>query len=206
MGETPSTSKRIGYTIEELRRKRLSLLSQERPNQLKEIAGVTTPAVPKHMKKPEVDGDKQYIRDVTAILNKLTPSNNEKLIKQLDQLEMNNAERINGLISVMFTKAVEAALFCPIYAELCKHFKTKQVTVPDANGQAKTYIFRQLLLTRCQGEFEGDYRQEIDYERRQAEVEAITDEKAHREAAEQLEEDLGKAKRKKLGNITYVNL
>ena len=206
MGKTPSVSKRFGYTIEELRRKRLSLLSQERPNQLKEIVGVTSPALPKHPKKPEIDGDKQYIRDVTAILNKLTPSNNDKLVKQLDELEMNNAERISGLIAVMFIKAVEAAIFCPIYADLCKHFQKKQVTVPDENGQSKIYIFRQLLLTRCQSEFEGDYRQEIDYEKRQAEVDAITDEKTRREAAEQLAEDLVKAKRKKLGNITYVDL
>lgn len=169
---------------------------------MKEIAGVTSPALPKQQpKKTEIDGDKQYVRDVTAILNKMTPSNMEKLIQQLDKLEMNNAERIKGLINVMFTKAVEAAIFCSIYADVCKHFQKKQVTVPDENGQPQTYVFRQHLLTRCQKEFEGDYRQEIEYEKRKVEVDAITDEKVRREAAEQLEEDLLKAKRKKLGNI-----
>lgn len=169
---------------------------------MKEIAGVTSPAIPKQQpKKMEIDGDKQYVRDVTAILNKLTPSTMDKLIQQLDKLEMNNAERILGLINVMFVKAVEAAIFCSIYADVCKHFQKKQVTVPDEKGQPQTYIFRQLLLTRCQKEFEGDYRQEVDYEKRQGEVDAITDEKERREAAEQLQEDLVKAKRKKLGNI-----
>ena len=56
-------------------------------------------------------------------------------------------------------------------------------------------------MTRCQKEFENDYRQEIEYERRKIEVENIEDEKKQKEEAEKLEEDLLKAKRRKLGNI-----
>lgn len=204
LGKTPSGSKRYGYTIEELRRKQMSILSQERPSKLIEIPGVTTRAVAPQPIKPKVDADEQFIRDVTAILNKLTPQNNDKLVEKLDKLELNSAERLEGMITVMFTKAVEAAIFCSLYAKLCKHFQKKQVTVPDETGQPVTFYFRQILLTRCQNEFEGDYRQNIKYEERQKEVEAIVDEKTRRDAAEQLEEDLLKAKRKKLGNIMYV--
>jgi len=77
----------------------------------------------------------------------------------------------------------------------------KQVTVPSEDGKTVTHYFRQILLTRCQKEFENDYRQEIEYERRKGEVETITDEKKRKEEAEKLEEDLVKAKRRKLGNI-----
>jgi hypothetical protein len=77
----------------------------------------------------------------------------------------------------------------------------KQVTVPSEDGKTVTHFFRQILLTRCQKEFESDYRQEIEYEKRKADVETITDEKKHRDEAEKLEEDLVKAKRRKLGNI-----
>jgi len=108
------------------------------------------------------------------------------------------------MIRLIFVKAVEAAIFCPLYAKLCKNFEKKQVTVPSENGQPATYFFRQILLTRCQKEFQSDYRQEIEYEKRKAEVDAIIDEKVQKEAAEQLEEDLSKAKRKNLGNIMYV--
>jgi translation initiation factor 4G len=108
------------------------------------------------------------------------------------------------MIRLIFIKAVEAAIFCSLYAKLCKHFQKKQVTVPNESGQPVTHFFRQILLTRCQKEFENDYRQEIDYEKRKIEVDAITDEKVQKEAAEQLEEDLSKAKRKQLGNIMYV--
>ena len=64
-----------------------------------------------------------------------------------------------------------------------------------------THYFRQILLTRCQKEFENNYRQEIQYEKRHDEVKAITDEKKRNEQAEKLEEDLVKAKQRKLGNI-----
>lgn len=75
------------------------------------------------------------------------------------------------------------------------------MTVPNEEGKPVTYFFRQILLTRCQKEFENDYRQEIEYEKRKAEVELITDEKKRKEENEKLEEDLVKAKRRKLGNI-----
>ena len=75
------------------------------------------------------------------------------------------------------------------------------MTVPNEEGKPVTYFFRQILLTRCQKEFENDYRQEIEYEKRKAEVELITDEKKRKEESEKLEEDLVKAKRRKLGNI-----
>ena len=80
-------------------------------------------------------------------------------------------------------------------------FFKKQVTVPGEDGKTVTHYFRQILLTRCQKEFENDYRQEIEYEKRKIEVEAITDEKKRKEESEKLEEDLVKAKRRKLGNI-----
>jgi formate dehydrogenase maturation protein FdhE len=106
LGKTPSGSKRYGYTIEELRRKQMSILSQERPSKLIEIPGVTTRAVAPQPIKPKIDADEQFIRDVTAILNKLTPQNNDKLVEKLDKLELNSAERLEGMITVMFTKAM----------------------------------------------------------------------------------------------------
>jgi hypothetical protein len=72
--------------------------------------------------------------------------------------------------------------------------------VPNEQGKPVTYFFRQILLTHCQNEFENDYRQEIEYEKRKVEVELITDEKKHKEEAEKLE-DLVRAQRRRIGNI-----
>ncbi len=88
-----------------------------------------------------------------------------------------------------------------MYARLCKEFQKKQVTVPSDNGETVTYFFRQLLLTRCQNGFQSDYRTDIDYDKRKKEVDAITDEKKHKEESENLEEALFIAKRRNFGNI-----
>jgi hypothetical protein len=148
-----------------------------------------------------VDANNKYLRDVTSILNKVTPQTYSKLLQKLEELELTNDQRLEGLIRIIFSKAVDEPSFCFLYAKLCKQFERKQVTVPNEDGQLIVHYFRQILLTRCQKEFENDYRQEIDYEKRLADVKEITDEKVQKEEAEKLEEDLGKAKRKKLGNI-----
>ncbi|CAF4655675.1 unnamed protein product, partial [Rotaria socialis] len=72
------------------------------------------------------------------------------------------------------------------------------------DGKLVTYYFRQILLTRCQKEFESDYREEIEYEKRKAEVDSLTDDKKRKEEGDKLEDDLVKTKRRKLGNIVFI--
>lgn len=76
-----------------------------------------------------------------------------------------------------------------------------QVTVPAEDGKLVTHYFRQILLTRCQKEFESDYKEEIEYEKRKIDIEFIIDENKRREETQKLNEDLLKAKQRKLGNI-----
>ncbi|CAF1205745.1 unnamed protein product [Rotaria sordida] len=232
IGKTPSISRRHSYTKQELLNKRLDPVAQKRPMALKSIDGVTDPPIIRSISnnitrgsnisidKPplsnrsdnpytladrnKIDLNIKFLRDIKSILNKVTPQTYDKLLKQLDELELDRYERLDGMITNIFSKAVDEPKFSFLYARLCQFFQRKQVTVPDENGQRITHSFRQLLLTRCQKEFENDYRQEIGYEKRKSEVETITDEKIQKEESEKLEEDLAKAKRKKLGNIFFI--
>ncbi|CAF4270107.1 unnamed protein product [Rotaria sp. Silwood2] len=158
----------------------------------------------KPIDQTKIDANNKVLRDVKSILNKVTPQTFDKLQKKLEALEIDRYERLEGMITIFFSKAVDEPAFSFLYAKLCKQFQKKQVTVPTEDGKQITHYFRQILLTRCQKEFENDYRQEIEYEKRKAEVEAITDEKKRKEEAEKLEEDLVKAKRRKLGNIFFI--
>ncbi|CAF3682682.1 unnamed protein product [Adineta steineri] len=158
----------------------------------------------KPLDQNKVDANIKVLRDVKAILNKVTPQTYDKLQKQLELLEIDRYERLEGMITIFFSKAVDEPAFSFLYARLCKQFQKKQVTVPSEDGKTVTHYFRQILLTRCQKEFENDYRQEIEYDKRKGEVTAITDEKKRKEEAEKLEEDLVKAKRRKLGNIFFI--
>ncbi|CAF1568012.1 unnamed protein product, partial [Rotaria magnacalcarata] len=100
--------------------------------------------------------------------------------------------------------AVDDSTFSLLYAKLCKQFQKTQVTVQGRDGKLITYYFRQILLTRCQKEFESDYREEIEYEKRKAEIDSLTDNTKRKEEAEKLEKDLLKGKRRKLGNIVFL--
>ncbi|CAF0727027.1 unnamed protein product, partial [Didymodactylos carnosus] len=154
--------------------------------------------------KTQLDATAKVMRDIRSTLNKLTPQTFDKLQKQLSDLEINQPERLRGMIDIFFAKAVDEPGFSFLYAKLCKLFQKKQVTVPDDGGKSETYYFRQILLTRCQKEFENDYRQEIRYDERNVECSQIQDVKKRKEEQEKLDEDLAKAKRKKLGNIFFI--
>ncbi|CAF4097530.1 unnamed protein product, partial [Adineta steineri] len=200
--KTSSKSQRYTYSIEELLAKRLAPSAQIRPVNLRYIPGVTSE--PEKPKPKPVDTNIKFLREIRSILNKLTPQTYDKLLQKLDELELDRYERLEGMIDIFFFKAVEEPKFCSMYADLCEHFKKKEITVPDQDGQTVTHSFRKILLSRCQTKFETDYRQDIDYDRRKTEVDAITDEKRQKEAAEDLEEALFKAKQRNFGNILFI--
>ncbi|CAF0971392.1 unnamed protein product [Adineta ricciae] len=191
-------SKRLQYSIQELLSKRSAPLAQKRPTNLKFVREIETG------KQKTVDATAQFIRDVRLILNKLTPQNRTILVEQLEKLELDRHERLEGMIDIIFSKAVEEPKYCSMYAELCDSFQKKQITVPNQNGQTTTISFRQVLLSRCQTRFENDYRVDINYDQRKADVDKITDEKLQKEEAENLEEALNKAKRRHFGNILFI--
>ncbi|CAF0942566.1 unnamed protein product [Adineta steineri] len=188
--------KRHKYSIEELRDKRSEPSAQEVPTGLEKFSDI-------YIVK-SLDPYNTFIREIRLILNKLTPQTYDKLLQKLDKLELDGYERLQGMIDIFFFKAVEEPKFCFMYASLCKHFQKKHVIVSGQDGQTVTYYFRQILLARCQTKFETDYRQDIDYDRRKKEVDAITNEKHQKEEAENLEEALFKAKRRHFGNILFI--
>ncbi|CAM4985554.1 unnamed protein product [Rotaria socialis] len=152
----------------------------------------------------KVDANNKFLHDVKAILKKLTSKTYQKTQKKLEALEIDRYERLEGMVTIFFSKAIDDSTFSLLYAKLCKQFQKKQVTVPGDDGKLVTYYFRQILLTRCQKEFESDYRQEIEYEKRKAEVDSLTDDKKRKEEGDKLEDDLVKTKRRKLGNIVFI--
>ncbi|CAF4292492.1 unnamed protein product, partial [Adineta steineri] len=150
------------------------------------------------------DVNNKVLRVIKSCLNKLTTQTYDKIQQQLETLEIDRYEQLKGMIDIFFLKAVDEPAFCSLYAKLCRQFQKKRVTAVGQDGKTVTYSFRQILLTRCQKEFENDYCQEIGYEKRKNELGAITDEKQRAEEAEKLEEDLIKAKLRKLGNIFFI--
>ncbi|CAF1468692.1 unnamed protein product [Rotaria sp. Silwood1] len=151
----------------------------------------------------KIDADNRFLCDVRSILNKLTPQTYDQLQNQLATLEIDSYEKLQGMVMILHSKAVDEPQYGFLYAKLCRQFRKKHVDVIDQDGRSEKYRFRQLLIICCRKEFNTDDIQEIEYEKRKLELEAITDEKKHQEEAEKLE-DLIKAKRRKLGNIVFI--
>jgi translation initiation factor 4G len=163
------------------------------------------PYIPEKLKPKtaaETNELEDLLREVRNILNKLTPQNIHKLTGDLIALPINNEERLNSAIDIIFEKSIDEQVFSQTYAQLCKVLA--QIKVSSAAEANKNVSFRAQLLKKCQKEFDTDFYSEINYEKLMAEVEQCTDEQKKAELKEIAEDKLRKAKRRSLGNIRFI--
>lgn len=94
-------------------------------------------------------------RTVKGILNKLTPEKYDLLAEQMMQAGISSAEILQGVISLIFDKAVLEPTFCAMYAQLCVQLSKELPEFPAEQAGEKPITFRRVLLNTCQEEFEG---------------------------------------------------
>ncbi|XP_031502543.1 eukaryotic translation initiation factor 4G isoform X2 [Nymphaea colorata] len=133
-------------------------------------------------------------RQLTGILNKLTPQNFEKLFMQVKEVDIDNAVTLRGVISQIFDKALMEPTFCEMYADFCFHLAG---ALPDMVENNEKITFKRLLLNKCQEEFERG-------EREQAEADKSEEEGAAKQTEEAREEQRLKSRRRMLGNIRLI--
>lgn len=63
-----------------------------------------------------------------GVLNKLTPEKFDKLLNQVQDLTIDNEERLQGVIDLVFEKAVDEPNFSVAYANMCKELALMQVS------------------------------------------------------------------------------
>lgn len=102
----------------------------------------------------ESEKEKVY-RTVKGILNKLTPEKYDVLVEQTMQAGISTAEILQGVIKLIFDKAVLEPTFCAMYAQLCVHLSKELPEFPSEQAGEKPITFRRVLLNTCQEEFEG---------------------------------------------------
>lgn len=101
-------------------------------------------------KNPQHDTEELY-RRVRSILNKLTFDNFDVLLEQLKNFAIDTMDKLNGVILLVFDKAIDEPKFSRAYAQLCKSLVENCFPV-DAEGNRK--LFKTTLINKCQGEFE----------------------------------------------------
>eukprot|EP00808_Paulinella_micropora_P006884 g8951.t1 len=154
-------------------------------------------------KKHEIPPDELLIRNITGVLNKLTPERFEKLLKAIIDLKIDTASRMRDLVSAVFEKALLQPIFSGLYAEfsseLNKHLPSFEGDEEDGEKK-KPITFRALLLERCQREFEktnvGEKEPDTNSKEKQPEVPLDGEEAALTEEA--------KAKRRMLATIRFI--
>lgn len=99
----------------------------------------------------------ELYRKVRGILNRLTPEYFEKLVEQIQCLNIDTSERLQGVILLVFEKAIDEQMYAVGYASLCN--KLSQLRVDDDGGkdnipneQAKNTFVRKIIV-KCQSEF-----------------------------------------------------
>lgn len=122
------------------------------------------------------DDDKkteELYKKVRGILNKLTPQKYEILVSQVKNLQIDTVDRLQGVIDLVFQKAVDEPNFSVAYAAMCKELALLQVPSANSTNEKKEYVnFRKLIVTRCQMEFE---KQSIDESERNEKLKEIDD-------------------------------
>lgn len=93
--------------------------------------------------------DELYKR-VRSILNKLTFDNFDVLLEQLKNSAIDSMDKLNGVILLVFDKAIDEPKFSRAYAQLCKSLVEN--CFPVDSGSRK--LFKTTLINKCQREFE----------------------------------------------------
>jgi hypothetical protein len=131
----------------------------------------------------QVDEEQAKQRQIRDILNKLTPTNFDKLIEQVKAINIDNAATLTSFVSQFFDRALMEPIYCEMYVNFCSHLAGK---LPE-----------RVLLNKCQEVFERG-------EREQEEANKAEEEGEIKQSAEQREEKRVKARRRMLGNIRLI--
>ena len=132
---------------------------------------------------------------IQSTLNKLTPTNYEKLSHQLLRLlsSVSSSSQLLSLTSLIFDKALQDIFYGHMYARLCKQLSDGGVglaAVSDEAGGAAGGVgkgFRWYLLNKCQEEFERGGKE---LRRAEAERKELDDKKEEKkEEKEESKED-----------------
>ncbi|EDO33172.1 predicted protein, partial [Nematostella vectensis] len=142
----------------------------------------------------------EVMRKFRGILNKLTPQKFKKLTEQVMELEIDTSEKLEGIIDIIFEKAISEPGFSVAYANLCRCLLPIKVSTGN-----KELVFRTILLNKCQKEFE---KEKTDENRIHEKIDQLVNEGLSEEDYKikkaELEEEEMFGKRRTLGNIRFI--
>ncbi|XP_044002800.1 eukaryotic translation initiation factor 4 gamma 3-like isoform X2 [Aphidius gifuensis] len=150
-------------------------------------------------------------KKVRSILNKLTPQKFDTLVNQVRDLEIDSHERLQGVIDLVFQKALEEPNFSVAYALMCKQLAQMQIAGGDKKQDNETKQekdnktnFRTLILSRCQHEFESTTVDEVARASKLKEIDECVDVLKKKELIALLDDADRRLRMKSVGNIRFI--
>ncbi|KAI3950271.1 hypothetical protein MKX01_016919 [Papaver californicum] len=145
------------------------------------------------VRKGNLPYEERVLRKVRSILNKLTVEKYYILRTQLIESGITTPSILQGVTSLIFSKAVTEPTFCPLYAFLCSELSVYLPSFPSDVPQGKDIKFMHTLLDKCQATYES------------ANVKAgETRQQDMTGASNQDLEYVYREKRRNLGNIRFI--
>ncbi|KAM8712374.1 hypothetical protein ACLKA7_012830 [Drosophila subpalustris] len=130
-------------------------------------------------------------RRVRGILNKLTPEKFQELSDELLKLDLNSIVILNGVILLIFDKALDEPKYSSMYAQLCKRLSEEAPSFEKDPNNSCTFL--RLLIAVCRDKFNNRLkRDEANDNRPPPENEADEEERRHL------------AKQRMLGNVKFI--
>lgn len=98
-------------------------------------------------------------RKVRGILNKLTPEKFQELSDELLKLDLNSILILNGIILLIFEKALDEPKYSSMYAQLCKRLSVEAPSFDEEPEGPCTFL--RLLLAICHEKFDDRLKRDI---------------------------------------------
>ena len=142
------------------------------------------------------------LKKARSLLNKITPSNKEKIIEKFCRLEGITLEKLRALAEILFQKAISEPVYCNEYAMLVE----KMIEPVFQNEFNKTVRLSTLMFEKIQFFFDGQRILEVSdviIELRKEIVQCIDEEKK-RQLLDELDDAILFRKKKFLGCIQLI--
>ncbi|KAK9888566.1 hypothetical protein WA026_000810 [Henosepilachna vigintioctopunctata] len=147
----------------------------------------------------------ELYKRVRGVLNKLTPQKFDTLLNQIKSLKVDTIDRLQGVINLIFEKAVDEPNFSVAYAKMCKELSLQmQVSVNSDKKKEDIVNFRKLLINRCQEEFEKNSKDETSINEKLKEIEISSDPEKKKDLQFELEEIHRRIRMRSVGNIRFI--
>ncbi|XP_037786202.1 eukaryotic translation initiation factor 4 gamma 1-like isoform X24 [Penaeus monodon] len=181
-------------------------LSTGRETKLKTTENAWKPSVKESNVNDEEAQTIEVVKRMRGILNKLTPEKFEKLVGTVNQMPIDTTERLSAVIDLIFEKAVDEQGFSSTYAQMCQVLSKMSVRGEgsDSSNSGKSEVkFRNLIINKCQKEFEKDNMEEFKATRRK-EIDECSEAEKKQELLMKLDYDETKLRKRSVGNIRFI--